>query len=126
MLVLGVIIGEVGVAALRPESGLLGSSPGAAGSTATRTGGPDVTTGPAPSGTPAATATVPAACAALAADARHAAQLLDEAATAARDLDAGRMADIVRRMQDARDALTAQSSACTGAPVSGGSVHPSS
>jgi hypothetical protein len=127
MLVLGVIMGAVAVAALKPDSGPLGSPPGsAAGSTPTATSRPDVPIGPARPGTPGATATVPAACAALAAEARRAAQLLDEAATAARDLDAGRMADIVRRMQDARDALTSQSSACTDASVPAGSSHPSS
>jgi len=65
-----------------------------------------------------ATVTVPSECAALADDAQDAASLLEQAATAARDLDAKTLADVARRMRDARDHLTAQADACRGAAPS--------
>lgn len=91
-----------------------------------------VTASPAPTGSPTVaepaatpsdvTVTVPAECLELAQDARDAGGLLEDAATAARDLDANRLADIVRKMQTARDDLDTGASACQnarGGPTTG-------
>jgi hypothetical protein len=115
--VVGVVLGAVVVAAI--DSGG-GAGTAADGSTAGPGGGTTATPTPsagAPKDT-TATMTVPAACAALAGDARDAAGLLEQAATAARDLDAKALADVARRMQVARDRLTAQADACQGAAPS--------
>jgi hypothetical protein len=114
--VVGVVLGAVVVGAITS-----GDSSGTAADSSTR--GADRGTagaGPAPSPTTSGdlTVTVPAECTALAGDARDAANLLEQAATAARDLDAGALADVARRMQDARDRLTAQADACRGAAPS--------
>lgn len=119
--VVGVVLGAVVVGAITSGADSAGAvaggpAPSATGGTSGATGATP-TTGPTP-GTGDVTVTVPAECAALADDARNAAGLLDEAATAARDLDARALAGLVRRMQDARTRLASQADACRGAAAS--------
>jgi hypothetical protein len=115
--VVGLVLGGVVVGAI--ASGSDGAEE-AGGSTATAGGAPRPTApaSPGSSGDTTATIRVPAECAALAGDARNAAALLQQAAKAARDLDANALADVARRMQDERDRLTAQADACQGASPS--------
>jgi hypothetical protein len=113
--VVGVVLGAVVVAI---TSGSDGAEPTAGGSAATRVGGAGATPTPSPGASGDVSVTVPAECTALANDAQNAADLLNQAATAARDLDAKALADVARRMQDARDRLTKQADACRGAPRS--------
>jgi hypothetical protein len=116
--VVGVVLGGVVVGAITSGDDGAGTAPGGAG-TATaggRSPGPAAT--PSPGTSSGLTVTVPAECAALAADARDAANLLEQGATAARDLDADALADVARRMQDARDRLVARAEACGGAAPS--------
>jgi hypothetical protein len=114
--VVGVVLGAVVVGAITSGD----SSRTSADTSAGGTGGSTARATPAPSASRSGdlTVTVPAECAALAGDARDAASLLEQAATAARDLDAGALADVARRMQDARDRLNAQAEACRGAAPS--------
>lgn len=56
--------------------------------------------------------TVPPACTQLAADGRTAADLLQQGATAARDLDASQLATVVRQMGDVKQQLEAGATAC--------------
>jgi hypothetical protein len=117
--VVGVVLGAVVVGAITS-----GSRTGtAAPSTAAAALGGTATPSPRPSGDMSATVSVPAQCSALAADAQQAAALLEQAATAARDLDAKTLADVARRMQDVRDRLVAQADACA---VAGPSVSATS
>jgi hypothetical protein len=62
--------------------------------------------------------TVPASCTELARDVGSAVALLDEAAGAARNVDASRLADLVRRMGEVRTTLEAEASRCRAAAAS--------
>ena len=112
---MGTVLGAVVVSAITSGADSAGS---VAGGTSSSAGGPSATATPSPSARGDVTITVPAQCAEIADDAREATDLLNQAATAARDLDATALADVVRRMQDVRDRLAAKAGACRGTSVS--------
>jgi hypothetical protein len=114
--VVGVALGALVVTAVDSAGSRAGTTAGGAGPVTAGSGPAGTTPSPGTSGD--LTVTVPAECAALADDARDAANLLEQGAAAARDLDAKALADVVRRMQDARDRLAAQADACRGAAPS--------
>lgn len=66
----------------------------------------------APSGRPAGTYTVPGPCLDVADRTQELLSLVSQAATAAKDLDASKLSDIVRQIQDSQDNLQARASAC--------------
>lgn len=119
--VIGVALGAVVVWAVSPGGD--GNGPATAvAPPATSSGSAPTPSAPAgvgasPTSPGAVIVTVPAACSSLAQDARQAADLLTQAGAAARDLDASRLANIARQMQDVRDRLSSQSAACTAAGV---------
>lgn len=106
------------VASAAARGGVTGApSAAAAAPTPTAVPSPDGT----PSGGSAATppapgvvVSVPAECLQLAADARAATRLLTEAAGAAAQLDAGRLADLVREMGATSRLLDAEAATCQG------------
>ena len=116
--VVGVALGAVVVSAVNSAGSGAGTTAGSARPATPGPGPAGARATPSPGTSGDLTVTVPAECAALADDARDAANLLEQAATAARDLDAKALADVARRMQDARDRLAAQADACGGAAPS--------
>lgn len=103
---------------------------------ATRSGGDKVATPPptttqssalpTPGATPSdATVTVPGPCLALSDEAQSILTEVDKAATAARDLNASRLGDIVRQLQQSRSTLEKQVTACRNAVSSQPSSAPS-
>lgn len=117
-LALGALLLWVTRPATSPEEALpVGATPSASSGQLSTTGGGDGGTAPGAAGSiaptvPAPTVTVPASCAQLARDVGSATSLLDAAASAARDVDAARLADIVRRMGEVRTTLDAEANAC--------------
>ena len=115
----GLVLGAVVLAVTRDggnESTVATTGPA---TTVTVTGAPGATGSPTstePGATPSGvTVTVPQECIELADDARAAGNLLEDAAAAARDLNADRLADIVRQMQTARQDLDTAAGACQNA-----------
>ncbi len=73
---------------------------------------------PSPTGAGDVTVTVPDQCLQLAQDSQQVLDLVNQAAAAARDLDAAKLADLVRQMQSRQDELSSQTSACRDAAQS--------
>jgi hypothetical protein len=63
-------------------------------------------------GRPDATVTVPGSCLDLADSAEEAAELVEDAATAAQDLDASELSSIVRQMQESRTEIESRAGDC--------------
>jgi hypothetical protein len=105
----GVLLGVVVMAATQSEEG--------ASTVAEAT--PEVTASAAPAATgspaPDATIVIPGECVQLAEDSQAAGNLIGQAATAAGDLDAARLADLVREMQATQETLQAGATACRSA-----------
>lgn len=116
--VVGLLLGGVvmGVSRDTGPSDPVTAAGGGAAATAAPTSGAGVTS-PAPGASGDVTVTVPRECAALSEDAQQAATLLTQAADAARALDAGKLADIVRQMGQVRTDLERRGSACQQAAV---------
>lgn len=111
---LGVALGAIVVAAGSTESGATAStSPGASASTSAPPGTSSSTSERAP-----ATITVPGACLQVADDSQRLLDLVNQIAAAARDLDAARLSDLVRQVQDAQTVLQRDTQACRSAGVS--------
>ncbi|WP_404390805.1 hypothetical protein [Humibacillus xanthopallidus] len=105
--VIGLLLGGVVVGVLR--SGSVDVS-GAASPSATATGPQPTSTG---TGLPAtATVVVPAECVDVARDSQTLVELTEQAASAARDLDAGRLSDVVRQIDEAQATLRTHAEAC--------------
>ena len=105
--VIGLLLGGVVVGALRSGSAEVA---GDASPSATATGPQPTSTG---TGLPAtATVVVPAECLDVARDSQTLVELTEQAASAARDLDAGRLSDVVRQIDEAQTTLRTHAEAC--------------
>ena len=105
--VIGLVLGGALVGALRPESAEVA---GDALPSPTSTGPQPTTT---VTGAPATgTVVVPAECLDVARDSQALLDLTEQAVAAARDLDAGRLSDIVRQIDEAQTTLRTHTQAC--------------
>jgi hypothetical protein len=103
----GLLLGGVVIGALRP-----GTPDAAAGPTPSASATPTASN-PTATGSPAtATVVVPAECLELAKDSQSLVDLTQQAAAAARDLDAGRLSDVVRQIDTAQSTLRLHADAC--------------
>jgi hypothetical protein len=101
----GLLLGALLVAVLRPT----GTGPGVEASPSTSTGAPRPTLTGLPT---TATVVVPAECLQVAQDSQALVDLTRQAAGAARDLDAGRLSDVVRQIDQAQTTLRTHADAC--------------
>jgi hypothetical protein len=104
--VVGVALGAVVIGVTGTGSGPTSSpTPPANSRPATTTGTPSASA-------TAVTVTVPEPCLRLADDSRNVLALVDDAAAAARDLDASKLSGIVRQLQAAQSTLKDRAAAC--------------
>ena len=95
---------------------ILATTSGGGDETAAGTTSPSASSSPSPtvssSVPPDRTITVPGECLALADDSQKVLDLVDQAVTSARDLDASGLSDVVRQLQQSRDSLDRNTQAC--------------
>jgi hypothetical protein len=124
---LGILIGWVAWSG-SPQAGA-GAAPAVSPTGTPTTAAPAGTTGPTATPSPtrsAVTVTVPGACLRLARDTGTATALLDDVATAARNVDTERLADLVRRLGEIRAQLQREAEACRSAGERAGAATGSS
>ncbi len=118
--VVGLVLGGVVVAIT--GIGDTTRQPAVAGSTASPTGSPSASS-PATSGTSPtssdATVTIPGQCLQLTNNSQQLLDLVGQAATAARDLDAAKLSAVVSRLQQVQQQLKQQTDACRSAAAGG-------
>ena len=102
----GLVLGGVISAALRPGD----ADPVAGSPPSTSTSSAPTASGAAQAAT--ATVVVPAECLQVSQDSQALVELTKQAATAARELDAGRLSDVVRQLDQAQTTLRAHADAC--------------